>query len=213
MRETGFELEPLDRTFGAIVRGVDLKKLDDRTWQALHDAWLEYALLIFPRQFLTQAEQNAFALRFGDLEFEAAPISNIDGQGRVHSEPDDDRVKSLKGNEGWHHDSTYMPVQAKGAVFTAEIVPSEGAATGFADMRAAYEALDADTRQWLAGLCAYHSLAYSQGRAGYLPSKRTDTGDYVGYGYHDGPVPLRPLVKVHPDTGRPNPLIGRPAYG
>ena len=213
MRETELELEPLDRTFGAIVGGVDLKHLDDSTWQSLHDAWLEYALLIFPRQFLTQAEQNAFALRFGDLEFEAAPISNIDSQGRVHSEPDDDRVKSLKGNEGWHHDSTYMPVQAKGAVFTAEIVPSEGGNTGWADMRAAYEALDAETRTLTEDLAAYHSLAHSQGRAGYLPSRRTEKGGYVGYGYHDGEPPLRPLVKVHPETGSPNLVIGRHAYG
>jgi alpha-ketoglutarate-dependent taurine dioxygenase len=213
VHDTTFRLEPLDATFGAIVTGVELRGLDDETWAALHDAWLEHALLIFPGQFLTRPEQDDFARRFGDLEFSASPISNLDPDGTVHSAPDDDRVKGLRGNEGWHHDSTYMPVQAKGAVFSAEIVPSEGAATGFADMRAAYEALDADTRQWLAGRCAYHSLAYSQGRAGYLPSKRTDTGDYVGYGYHDGPVPLRPLVKVHPDTGRPNLLIGRHAYG
>ena len=42
------------------------------TWQALHDAWLEYALLIFPGQFLTRDEQIAFAKRFGPLEFEMA---------------------------------------------------------------------------------------------------------------------------------------------
>ena len=28
---------------------------------------------------------------------------------------DDDIVKSLRGNMEWHHDSTYMPIQAKGA--------------------------------------------------------------------------------------------------
>ena len=44
-----------------------------------------------------------------------------------------------------------MPVQAKGAVFTAEIVPPGGAATGWADMRAAYEALDDETRERVAG--------------------------------------------------------------
>ena len=207
-------IQPVDATFGATVTGVELRDLDDPTWQLLHEAWLEYALLIFPGQFLTRDEQNAFARRFGALEFEAAPISNIDSQGKVRFEPDDDRVKSLRGNEGWHHDSTYMPVQAKGAVFTAEIVPSHGAATGWADMRAAYEALDDDMRAALADLCAYHSLAYSQGRAGYLPSKKTDDGLYLGYGYHrdDEPDPLRPLVKVHPETGRPNLVIGRHAH-
>jgi alpha-ketoglutarate-dependent taurine dioxygenase len=105
-----------------------------------------------------------------------------------------------------------MPLQAKGAVFTAEIVPEVGAATGWADMRAAYEGLDDSTRDRVADLSAYHSLYYSQGRAGYLPTKR-DGGGYAGYGYHDMEPSLRPLVKVHPDTGRPNLLIGRHAYG
>jgi alpha-ketoglutarate-dependent taurine dioxygenase len=205
-------VEPLDATFGAIVTELAIADLDDATWTELHAAWLEHALLIFPDQHPTREVQNDFARRFGALEFEAAPISNVGKHGRVHAAEDDDVVKSLRGNEGWHHDSTYMPVQAKGAVFSAEIVPSHGAATGWADMRAAYDALDDATRERLAGLRARHSLWYSQGRAGYLPSKRNDDGGYDQYGYHDLDVPLRPLVKVHPDTGRPNLLIGRHAH-
>jgi len=211
MRGTTLDLEPLDATFGAIVRGVDLKALDDATFEALHAAWLEYALLIFPAQFLARDEQDAFARRFGDLEFKATPISNLDKRGNVHFEPGDEIVKAIRGNEGWHHDSTYMPVQAKGAVFTAEIVPEEGAATGWADMRAAYEALDDETRELVGRLSAHHSLYYSQARVGYLP-KANEKGGYNGYGYHDGPVSLRPLVKVHPETGRPNLVIGRHAH-
>ena len=211
MGET-LQLEPVDATFGAVVRGVELRSLDDATWRALHGAWLEYGLLIFPGQFLTRDEQNAFANRFGDLEFAATAISNMGKDGKVHHVDGDDVVKALRGNEGWHHDSTYMPVQAKGAVFTAEIVPTEGAATGFADMAAAYDALDDDTKALIADLSAYHSLNYSQGRVGYLPSKKTEKGDYAGYGYDQQPY-LRPLVKVHPDTGRPNLLVGRHAFG
>jgi alpha-ketoglutarate-dependent taurine dioxygenase len=213
MAATLLDVEPLEATFGAIVRGVQLRDLDDGTWTALHETWIEYALLIFPGQFLTREEQDAFARRFGDLEFAAAPISNIGKDGTVHSDAEDDVVKSLRGNEGWHHDSTYMPLQAKGAVFTAEIVPPDGADTGWADMRAAYEALDDQTRAFIADLSAYHSLYYSQGRAGYLPSKKNDEGGYDMYGYHDEEPSLRPLVKIHPDTGRPNLLIGRHAYG
>ena len=213
MGTTTLEVEPLDATFGATVTGVRLATLDDETWAALHEAWLEHGLLIFPGQFLSRDEQNDFARRFGDLEFEAAPISNIGRDGMVHADPSDDVVKSLRGNEGWHHDSTYMPLQAKGAVFTAETVPRVGAATGWADMRAAYEALDDETRRRVADMSAYHSLYYSQGREGYLPSKRDENGGYGQYGYHDQEVSLRPLVKVHPDTGRPNLLIGRHAYG
>jgi alpha-ketoglutarate-dependent taurine dioxygenase len=207
------QVEPLDATFGAVVRDVEIAHLDEDTWADLHAAWLEHALLIFPEQFPTRDEQNAFARRFGALEFEASPISNLSRDGTVHATPDDDVVKSLRGNEGWHHDSTYMPIQAKGAVFSAEIVPSSGGATGWADMRAAYDALDDEVRERVGGMMAYHSLYYSQGRAGYLPSARNDQGGYDQYGYHELEPSLRPLVKVHPDTGRPNLLIGRHAYG
>src|SRR3954447_18010401 len=93
------DLEPLDCTFGAVVRNIELRAIDDATWQQLHELWLEYALLIFPGQFLTREEQNDFARRFGTLEFEASPISNLDSRGNVYSDPADDQVKSIRGNE------------------------------------------------------------------------------------------------------------------
>ena len=207
-----FHIEPVEATFGAVVTGVDLRSIDEAAFEALHRTWLEYALLIFPGQFLTRAEQDAFALRFGPLEFTAVPFSNVDADGKILNDPDHDVVKSLRGNEGWHHDSTYMPLQAKGSVFTAEVVPSRGGATGWADMRAAYEVLDPETQQRLAEMRAYHSLYYSQSRSGYMPTK-TEGGGYDMYGFHDLEPSLRPLVKVHPETGRPNLLIGRHAYG
>ncbi|HIF94036.1 MAG: TauD/TfdA family dioxygenase [Myxococcales bacterium] len=212
MGETTLNLEPLDATFGAIIRDIELSAISDGLEGLLHEAWIEYALLIFPGQFLTRPEQDDFARRFGDLEFEAAPITNIDGDGRVRSDSQDDVIKSLRGNQGWHHDSTYMPRQAKASVFSAEIVPASGAPTAWADMRAAYDALDDATRNQIEELSAYHSLYYSQERAGYLPTPNKE-GGYDMYGYHDLTVSLRPLVKIHPETGRPNLLIGRHAYG
>lgn len=206
-------IEPLDGLdFGATVYDVALRSIDDRTFAELHEAWLDRGLLVFPGQFLTKDEQNDFARRFGELEFEAAPISNMTSDGGVISDPGTDLVKSLRGNEGWHHDSTYMPVQAKGAVFTAEIVPSEGAATGWADMRAALASFDDDLRERLAQLQAFHSLYYSMDRAGYLPTKTNESGGYDLYGYHDLEHSLRPMIKVHPDTGEPNLLVGRHAH-
>ena len=204
------DLKPLDATFGAVVRGVKLATIDDDTWQALHAAWLQYALLILPDQHLSREQQIAFAKRFGPLEFEMAAISNVRANGTLRREADnDDVVKVLKGNMGWHADSTYMPVQAKGAVFSAEIVPGAGGQTGFADMRAAYDALDEATRAKVDGLQAYHSLHYSQSKLGH---QHQQGSSYSGYGFHDGPVPLRPLVKTHPDTGRKSLLIGRHAH-
>jgi alpha-ketoglutarate-dependent taurine dioxygenase len=207
------DIEPLQgTTFGAVVRCGRVTDLDEPGFQALYAAWLEYALLIFPDQFLKRDEQIAFAKRFGPLEFEMAAISNVKSDGTLRIEKDnDDVMKVLKGNMGWHCDSTYMPLQAKGAVFSAEEVPTIGGHTGFADMRAAYDALDEATKARLEGLSAFHSLYYSQSKLGHQPKKKSD-GEYSGYGFHDGPVPRRALVKVHPETGRRSLLIGRHAH-
>ncbi len=206
-----FQTDPLDATFGAVVTGLKLAQLDDATFAQLHETWLEYALLLFPVQHLTKEEQVAFARRFGDLEFDLAPLSNVrkDGSVRVDDETDD-VMKVLKGNMRWHCDSTYMPVQARGAVFTAHVVPPSGGETGWADMRAAYDALDDETRARIADLSAHHSLYYSQAKLGHTPKDRSE---YSGYGFHDQDPPLRPLRKIHPETGRPSLLIGRHAYG
>ena len=207
----GFQVERLGSTFGAIVTGVKLAQIDDVTFADLYQAWLEYALLVFPEQHLSNDEQVIFARRFGELEFDLLPISNVRRDGTLR--PDDGAdgvVKVLKGNMGWHSDSTYMPVQAKGAVFTAHRVTSSGGQTGWADMRAAYDALDSETRAQIAEASAYHSLVYSQGKLGHTPD---EVGEYSGYGFEGADPPLRRLIKVHPETGRRSLLIGRHAYG
>jgi alpha-ketoglutarate-dependent taurine dioxygenase len=206
------DIQPLDgTTFGAVVRNLDVRTLDETEFRALYDAWLDYALLIFPGQFLKRDEQIAFAKRFGPLEFDMVSLSNVKEDGTLRLEKDnDDRMKVLKGNMGWHCDSTYMPVQAKGAVFSAEEVPTVGGHTGFADLRAAYDALDDGMRARIDGLAAYHSLHYSQAKMGHFAEKAD--GEYNGYGFHNGPVPLRPLIKTHPETGRKSLLIGRHAH-
>lgn len=202
-------VETLGVPFAAVVRGVALAEADDATIDQLADAWMEYPLLVFPGQHLSRAEQDRFAQRFGELEFTATALTNIRSDGSLRS-VDDDLSKSLRANEQWHHDSTFMPVQAKGAVFTAEIVPDEGGETGFADMRAAYEALDDSTKDRIAALSAYHSRRYGMDRVGLTISEGNGR---ALYGYElDTPPPLRPLVKIHPVTGRPNLLIGAHAH-
>ena len=206
-----FDVRPLDASFGAVVTGVKLADISDDTFAVLYAAWLEHALLIFPGQHLARAQQIAFARRFGAPEFEIAPISNVRADGSVR--PDDgadDIVAVLKGNMGWHCDSTYMPVQAKGAVFTAHVVPDEGGETGWADMRAAWDALDAATKSRIESLSAYHSLRYSQGKLGHT---HQEGSAYSGYGMNVAEPPLRPLVKTHPETHRKCLMVGRHAFG
>ena len=77
------QVEPLDATFGAVVRDVVLAGASDATIAELTELWLEYALLVFPGQHLTQPEQDDFARRFGELEFTATPLTNIQRDGTI----------------------------------------------------------------------------------------------------------------------------------
>ncbi len=209
---SSYSIRPIDATFGAIVTGLKLAEIDKQTASQLYTAWLEYALLVFPDQHLSSEEQITFAKRFGKMEFDLAALSNVHKDSSIlPDDGTDDMVKILVGNMGWHMDSTYMPVQAKGAVFTAHIVPPDGGETGWADTRDAYDNLSEGIKEKIAGLSAYHSLYYSQAKLNHQPG--ADKSTYSGYGFHDQEPPLRPIVKIHPETGRHSLVIGRHAYG
>jgi alpha-ketoglutarate-dependent taurine dioxygenase len=203
-------IEPSGATLGAVVHGVRLAALTAGDWHAIEAAFHEHAVLIFPGQHLRAGEQVEFARRFGEIEHivpsrDTVPISNRRADGTLYAD-DEGPMHILRGNEGWHTDSSYMPLAAKASVLSAEVVPSRGGETEWADMRAAYTALAPATRARIATLRAYHSIRYSQARLGM-------TNQGIGYGFAVEKPPLRPLVKLHPVTGRPSLFIGRHAYG
>ena len=206
------EVTPIpDKVFGATVTGVSLATLTDADFATVHAAFLDYGFLLFPGQFLSDEENVAFGRRFGELEFAAVPMSNQerreDGSlGKVYA-IDTQRMRTNVGNEAWHTDSTYKPISSKCAMLSAVVVPEADGETELADLRAGYAALDQGTKERIAGLSAYHSTQYSQAN---------DVGDFPpedGGGIYHGEAYLRPLVKVHPETGLPNLFVGRHAFG
>lgn len=204
-------ITPLENlTFGARVTDIDLNAFDDASWRCIEDAFHEYAALVFPAQHLSDRAQLAFSRRFGDIELlregeATVQITNKKPDGTLFK-PEDFRFNSLRGNEGWHMDSTYMPLAAKAGVLSALEVPSSRGETELADMRAGYDALDESMKKRIADLSAYHSLYASQAKIGHVVKTGT------AYGYHDKGAPLRPLVKVHPVTGRKALCISRHIY-
>lgn len=203
-----FTVEPLTPGFGARVTGLRLATLDEAAFQALYRLWLDRGLLICPGQFLSREQQTAVGARFGPLEFTIIPISNVRDDGRVR-EPDDPWVRVLRGNQAWHVDSTYVAVQSKGALLSAHVVTAEGGGTEWADTAGAYDALPDAMKARIADLSAFHSMRRSQALLGDDYKAGDEHG---GYGA-DAPPPLRPLVKVHPETGRRALTLGRHAYG
>ena len=194
----------IDATLGAVVTDVNLASLDDATWGEIHTAFVTYGVLVFPDQTLDAESQGVFAQRFGRIEKLSSrqtgttvEFSNRKPDGTL-LQPNEERYRILKGNEGWHTDSTYMPLAAKASMLMALVVPPERGETEFADMRAGYDALDEDTRRMLDGLLAYHSLYYSQEKAGY----RHETDNLLRVPRQGGT-----LAPDHQDAPRDRPQI------
>lgn len=200
-----------NKVFGATVTGVALDNLSDDEFAAIKSAFLKVGFLLFPGQCLSDEGNVTFGERFGELEFGAVPMSNQEKQsdgcyGRVF-ELQSQRMRTNVGNEAWHTDSTYKPVSSKCAMLSAVTVPDEGGQTELADTRAAYAALDQETKDRIENLSAYHSTQYSQANdVGDFPPQNVD-GIYHGEAY------LRPLVKIHLETGVKSLFIGRHAFG
>lgn len=218
-------IEAADATLGAVVTGVALPTLDDAAWSAIEDAFHRYAVLVFPGQHLSQADQVAFGRRFGELSIEILLLSNRADDGSLLA-ADDPLINLLAGNEGWHTDSSFKRLAAKASILSAQEVPAEGGETEWADMRAAYDALDPELRNRVERLQAHHSLYHSQSKVGATPGSTASALASLAYagtgpgesnvappGDDDRPDPRRPLVKVHPVTGRRSLFIGRHAYG
>ena len=211
------QITPLaGKVFGAEVTDVSLGSLSDQQFAEIKKAFLEFGFLAFPGQFLTTEENVAFGERFGPLEFGGLPLSNVkrlpDGTfAEKVLDLDSQTMRSNVGNETWHTDSTYKPLSSKCAMLSAVVVPDEGGETELADMRAGYAALDEATKERIDGLSAYHSNQYSQAKdIGDFP--RMDGNGFFKDVYHQEAY-LRPVVKVHPETGVKNLFLGRHAFG
>jgi alpha-ketoglutarate-dependent 2,4-dichlorophenoxyacetate dioxygenase len=197
--------------FAGEVAGVDCAApLDEADVRAIDMGMERHAVLVFRGQPLTDEQQIAFTRHFGELERYETPghvrkreeerlgrgiadFSNLTRAGAIMSP--EDRVWLFKlGDRLWHSDSSFRPVPAKYSLLSGRTIPVRGGETEFADMRAAYEALDSETKAEIEDLVCQHSLIYSRETIGFTeltPEERE----------HFRPVRHR-LVRIEPKTGR-----------
>ena len=197
--------------FAGEVEGVDLRRpLTPEEAAAIDAGMARYAVLVFHGQDITDEQQIAFSGNFGELEQPGkqsnitkdnerrlgtlmADISNLDQENRLFERDDRRRMFNL-GNRLWHSDSSFRAVPAKYSLLSARQIPSAGGNTEFADMRAAYDALDDRTKEEVENLICEHSLLYSRGLLGFTELSEEEKANFK---------PVRQsLVRVHPVTGR-----------
>src|SRR5947207_4077751 len=203
------EVTPLTRHIGGRMTGIDARQpLTPDEVAAVERAMDRHAVLVLPGQDITDAQQLAFSRNFGPLEEGAnsgardselrlpvvfADVSNLDKDGRIAARDNKKRMAAL-ANRLWHTDASFRVIPARYSILSGRIIPDQGPNTEFADMRAAYDALDSRTKAEIEDLVCEHSLIYSRGQLGFtefLPDERVAMK----------PVRQR-LVRTHPVTGR-----------
>ena len=209
--------------FGVTIYDIDLTDLNAGTWSSIESAFNEHGLLVFPGQHLDADAQAVFAQRFGPLQGEASQAHSITNRRKDNSvltETDDTWLTLSYPTQYWHADGTFGKVPPNVCMLGAASIVSEGGQTGFADMTAAYEALDTPTKDKIADLAAYHSnlagsmRVHSKQNREYLYSLVGDEAVDGHYGLHMSvECPLRPLTRKHPVTGRTSLFLGRHTFG
>jgi alpha-ketoglutarate-dependent 2,4-dichlorophenoxyacetate dioxygenase len=203
-------IRQLHKHFVGEVSGVDLRKpLTKQEATDIEAGMDKYAVLVFHGQDVTDEQQMAFALNFGERESSRGGTvtkkedfrlsSGLNDVGNLGKDgkplPKDHRTHLFNlGNCLWHSDSSFRPIPAKFSLLSARVVNPKGGNTEFADMRAAYDALDDDTKADIEDMICEHSLMYSRGSLGFLDYTEEEKQMFK-------PV-LQRLVRTHPGHGR-----------
>ena len=200
------KFETLHPEFGARVSGVDLSQpLSDADFADIDAAINRYSFLLFEDQQLNDDVHLSITRRFGDLEeehvsyYSRGEITYIGRVGNIN--PDGSKVSSRQvmastGNEMWHTDSSFREIPAMYSLLAAYEVPDEAGETEFASARAAYQRLDAATRERIECRVGIHDYIYSRTKV---------SEDAVNQGQRTFMHPVRQrLVRQNPVTGERN---------
>ncbi len=207
--------------FAAEVDGIDLRQpLSPDEVAAVHAGMDEYAVLVFHDQHIDDEQHLAFSRSLGELEHAVgtslrepdeyrlpttfADVSNLDKDQQVFARDDRRRLFAL-GNRLWHSDSSFKVVPAKYSALRACSIPSSGGNTEFADMRAAYDALPAETKAEIEDLVCEHSQIFSRQQIGFFDLTDEERERFK---------PVRQcMVRTHPVTGRKSVYLASHAGG
>jgi len=202
----GFEAKQINPKIGVEFTGLDLSQpVPPDELAEIRKLWVENVVAVFPDQSVDDDQHISFSKRLGDLEMinmaalqaegrpEIYEATNVDKDGNIMS--DDHPVLTInRGNQKWHSDSSFKAVPSTASMLRAYIVPEEGGETEFANMAAAYDALDQETKELCDGLVAIHDFYWS----------RRDVHEQAfSQAERDAIPPVRhPLIRVHPENGR-----------
>ena len=174
---------PLHPLFAAEASAIDLRSVrDDAILAEIRAGMEQYGVLVFRNQPFKDDEQLDFAQRFdGKLHAQTSQavlvknrlgtealsdISNVGPNGEILPPNDRRRMGSL-ANRLWHTDASFVNPPGRFSILSARVLPAVSPNTEFACMRAAYDALDTETKAQIEYLKVHHSIAYSRETLGF----------------------------------------------
>jgi taurine dioxygenase len=198
-----FRVEASGAGCGALIRGVDLTQpMSTAGIEAIRATWLEHQVIGICDQDLEIPDLERFAALLGP-EGDDPYIAPLAGHPRVVEVRREAGENTPVFAEAWHSDWSFLDPPPAGTLLYGKIIPPVGGDTLFANQYAAYDALSNTMKTRIASLQGIHSA-----RRGYAPSGmygERDRGRSMAIRYSESAMAtqLHPLVRRHPETGRP----------
>lgn len=202
-------VKKLHDNIGVSIEGIDLSSLDEVSFQKIKKFWLEYLVIVFPNQNISDEDHIKFGKRFGDLEVhpslshrssknpEIYRVSNVDENGDIIPNKETS-WQYLKQSWLWHTDSSFRKIPSNGSILHGISTTNEGGNTLFANMYKAYEDLDQSLKDKIKNLKVIHDHDH-------IISLSKELSERKNKGHYDKLDPvIHPLVRRHPSTKKPS---------
>jgi len=202
-------VKKLHDNIGVSIEGIDLSSLDEVSFQKIKKLWLEYLVIVFPNQNISDEDHIKFGKRFGDLEVhpslshrssknpEIYRVSNVDENGDIIPNKETS-WQYLKQSWLWHTDSSFRKIPSNGSILHGISTTNEGGNTLFANMYKAYEDLDQSLKDKIKNLKVIHDHDH-------IISLSKELSERKNKGHYDKLDPvIHPLVRRHPSTKKPS---------
>lgn len=180
----------VSQPLGATVTGVRPDALVDAEVTELRGLLAEHGVIVLPGQDLDDAQFLGFLRRFGEMTFTTGETP-VDGFSDLNVVSNVGRTTPPRSS--FHVDSSYLAQPPTYTALRTVQVPAQGGQTVFSNQYRAYETLEPELRDHLAGRRVTHVV----------------TG--LELGPDDETSAEHPLFAVHPISGRTSLYLSTPA--
>lgn len=207
------KITPTEQACGALVTSIDLSEpLSQRAVADLRSAWLNYHVLSFPDQTLSDDDLEQFALYFGAFG-EDPFIAPVPGREHVIAVKRDAGETAPIFAEAWHTDWSFQATPPAGTCLYGITIPTSGGDTLFSNQHLALTRMPDKLRQQLEGKIAIHSARGAYSADGMYGDAERDSDRSMDITPSSDAMQIQrhPIVRPHPETGQAG-IFGCPGY-